>query len=75
MENTEYWINDGKVLIEISSNNRIGVTLFYGSARQYSIKTSADIEQNRDKQIKSLLKLLREEKKNVTPLHGCTNYC
>lgn len=74
MENIEYWLNDN-VCINITSNNRIGVTLHYGSARQYAIKTSADIKGNRDKQIKDLLKFLREEKKNVTPLHGCTHYC
>jgi len=74
MENTEYWLND-RVFINITSNNRIGVTLYYGSARQYAIKISADLADSRDKQVKELLKLLREEKKNVTPLHGCTHYC
>lgn len=74
MENREFWYSD-TVLINFSSNSKISVTLYYGASRQYAIKTSEDLKGDETKQIKSILKKLREEKKNVTPSHGCTNYC
>lgn len=69
----EYWHSD-TVLITESTNNKICVTLYYGNARQYSIQTSEERKGDKDKQIKAILKKLREEKKCITPLHGCTNY-
>lgn len=69
----EYW-HSNTVLVTESANNKIGVTLYYGNVRQYSIKTSEEIKGDKDKQIKAILKKLREEKKYVTPSHGCTNY-
>lgn len=69
----EYWHSD-TVLVTESANNKIGVTLYYGNVRQYSIKTSEEIKGDKDKQIKAILKKLREEKKHVTPSHGLTNY-
>lgn len=69
----EYW-HSNTVLVTESANNRIGVTLYYGHARQYSIRTSEERKGDRDKQIRSILKKLREEKKNINPSHGCTNY-
>lgn len=69
----EYWYSN-TVLVTKSSNGRIGVTLYYGSSRQYAIKKSEEIKGDEEKQIKVILKKLREEKKYVTPSHGCTNY-
>lgn len=74
METKEFWYNDN-VLVNISVNNRIGVTLYYGNNRQYAIKTSEEIKGEQTKQIKEMLRNLREQKKFVTPLHGCTAYC
>ena len=74
MEEKEYWYND-TTYINISSNNRIGVTLYYGQYRKFAIKTSADIEPDRERKIKKLLKFLGGEKKHVSPMHGCTHYC
>ena len=67
----EYWYSN-TVLVTESSNNKIGVTLYYGKARQYSIRTSEELKGDKDKQIKAILKKLGEEKKYITPSHGCT---
>lgn len=69
----EYWYSN-TVLVTKSSNGKIGVTLYYGSSRQYAIKKSEEIKGEEQKQIKSMLKVIREEKKNVSPVHGCTHY-
>ena len=69
----EYWHTDN-VLVTKSSNGKIGVTLYYGSSRQYAIKKSEEVKEGEQKQIKEMLKDIRLEKKNVTPVHGCTHY-
>lgn len=69
----EYWYSN-TVLVTKSSNGKIGVTLYYGSSRQYAIKKSEEIKGNEEKQIKTMLKQIREEKKNVSPVHGFTHY-
>lgn len=69
----EYWYSN-TVLVTKSSNGRIGVTLYYGSSRQYAIKKSEEIKGEEEKQIKTMLKQIREEKRNVSPVHGCTQY-
>lgn len=69
----EYWYSN-TVLVTKSSNGRIGVTLYYGSNRQYAIKKSEEIKGEEEKQIKAMLKHIREEKKNVSPVHGFTHY-
>lgn len=73
MEAKEFWYND-TTYVNISANNRIGVTLYYGRARQYSIKASADMSNDTTKDIKNLLKRIKEEKKYINPVHGCTQY-
>lgn len=69
----EYWYSN-TVHVTKSSNGKIGVTLYYGSSRQYAIKKSEDIKGDEEKQIKAMLKVIREEKKDVSPIHGLTHY-
>lgn len=69
----EYWFSN-TVYVTKSSNGKIGVTLYYGSNRQYAIKKSEEVKEDEQKQIKEMLKDIRLEKKNVTPVHGCTHY-
>ena len=69
----EYWYSN-TVLVTKSSNGKIGVTLYYGRSRQFAIKKSEEIKGEEEKQIKSMLKVIREEKRNVSPIHGCTHY-
>lgn len=69
----EYWYSN-TVYVTKSSNGKIGVTLYYGSNRQYAIKKSEEIKGDEEKQIKAMLKDIREEKRNVSPIHGFTHY-
>lgn len=69
----EYWYSD-TVLVTKSSNGKIGVILYYGSSRQYAIKKSEEIKGDEEKQIKAILKVIRGEKKNVSPVHGFTHH-
>lgn len=53
----------------------IRATLYYGSARQYSIcLTGVKINGNKDKAIKEAFKRIAETKKYITPISGCTEY-
>ena len=69
----EYWYSN-TVLVTKSNNGKIGVTLYYGSSRQYAIKKSEEIKGEEEKQVKAMLKQIREEKRNVSPVHGFTYY-
>jgi len=73
METKEYW-QTNNILVNVGSNGRVGVTLYYGSSRQYAIKDSSDIVKDVETTIKKLVKNCKEGKKYVTPLHGCTYY-
>lgn len=72
----EYFLDDKCTqYIEETENGRLRVTLYYGPHRQFAIR-KAGIEPNGNipKAIKGALKELREAKKHVTPMHGCTSY-
>nr|WP_317632312.1 hypothetical protein [uncultured Flavobacterium sp.] len=64
----EYWYNN-YVHIKELANDKIQVILYYGSKRQYSICTTA----GKTESIEKIIKTLKGERKNVTPIHGVTN--
>ena len=59
-------------------NNRIICYHYYGKNRKNSIKIMCNLKNTDDPTIKkgvsTIKKTIKEEKKYLTPLHGCTDY-
>jgi hypothetical protein len=76
MNQTEYFIDEScRKYVEEFSDNTVRLTLYYGNARQYSIrKSGVKIGCSKAKAISNGFKEIAAKKKDITPVHGCTHY-